>query len=277
MKRKLKKNLDMYCLSLNDKHYDSIKKLGYIPVGLGNKKFRNNWITDKIGKNISKKNPYYGEYTFHYCLWKNNFPKINNNKWIGFCQYRKFWVLKKNNLKKNIDIKELSKITINSIPSKFNKCDSIIGEPMYINQFRFSKFLKRNLLKMIFNPSFFFNKKKRNIKFHFDMWHGDGNLDKAINLLDSNDRENFKTFVNLKTSFNPHNMFICKKAVLIKYYNSVFPWLKECEKLFGFSNLKGFGLQRIYGFLAERYMSYWFRKNSKYKTLPIIFFDISKF
>ena len=51
---------------------------------------------------------------------------------------------------------------------------------------------------------------------------------------------------------------------------------KKCEKLFGFENLKGFGKVRIYGFLAERFMSYWFRKNSKYKTIPIIFHDIRK-
>ena len=37
---------------------------------------------------------------------------------------------------------------------------------------------------MIKNPSLFFNKNKRNIKFHFDLMHGEGNLDKAIILLD---------------------------------------------------------------------------------------------
>ena len=61
---------------------------------------------------------------------------------------------------------------------------------------------------------------------------------------------------------------------LRNYYNSVFPWLKRCEDVFGF-NLEGYGLKRIYGFLAERYMSYWFRKNTKFKTLPIIFKDIT--
>ena len=36
---------------------------------------------------------------------------------------------------------------------------------------------------MIKNPNLFFNKNKRNIKFHFDLMHGEGNLDKAIALL----------------------------------------------------------------------------------------------
>ena len=60
-------------------------------------------------------------------------------------------------------------------------------------------------------------------------------------------------------------MFICKsKKLLQSYYNEIFPWLENCEKLFGFESLKGYGMKRIYGFLAERYLSYWFQKNTKY-------------
>ena len=124
-------------------------------------------------------------------------------------------------------------------------------------------------------PSLFFDSKKRNIKFHFDMMHGEGNLEKAINLLNIKDRNDFRDYVNSEVSFSPHNMFICKSEnILRNYYDSVFPWLERCEKEFGF-NLSGYGLQRIYGFLAERYLSYWFRKYTKFSTLPIKFADIS--
>ena len=43
-----------------------------------------------------------------------------------------------------------------------------------------------------------------------------------------------------------------------------------------FKNLKGYGKIRIYGFLAERFMSYWFKKNTKSITIPITFYDIRK-
>ena len=79
------------------------------------------------------------------------------------------------------------------------------------------------------------------------------------------------------TSFNPHNMFICKTKILKKYYEVIFPWLKKCEKISGFNNLKGYGSQRIYGFLAERFLSYWFTKNFKVKELPIIGKDLSDY
>ena len=102
-------------------------------------------------------------------------------------------------------------------------------------------------------------------------------LNKAINLLDEKDKKDFYDFVNTEVSFNPHNMFICNsKKILEKYYSSVFPWLERCEEEFGF-NLQGYGLRRIYGFLAERYMSFWFKKYTKFKTLPIVFKDLSDF
>ena len=129
---------------------------------------------------------------------------------------------------------------------------------------------------MIKKPSLFFNKNERNIRFHFDLMHGNGNLDKAIEYLDINERDDFRKFVNTEVSFNPHNMFMCRSTkILNSYYSSVFPWLKKCEKEFGF-NLNGYGLKRIYGFLAERYMSFWFKKYTNFTTLPIIFKDISE-
>ena len=107
--------------------------------------------------------------------------------------------------------------------------------------------------------------------------HGENSLNKAIDLLEDSNREDFRKYVNTEVSFNPHNMFICKsKDILIKYYESLFPWLEKCESIFGFEKLYGYGKQRIYGFLAERFMSYWFQKNTRYKTLPIIFYDIEK-
>ena len=80
----------MYCISLNPSHLELIKKIDYVPVGLGETQFNVEWLTDKPNDNISIKNKFYGEYTFHYWMWKNNLNKLPEN-WIGFCQYRKFW------------------------------------------------------------------------------------------------------------------------------------------------------------------------------------------
>ena len=266
----------MFCLSMNPNHLELIKNLNYEPVGLGSSKFNNEWITDKSGLNISGKNPFYGEYTFHYWLWKNYLNKLEND-WVGFCQYRKFWItdnISRNNLKFN----DFNNLLLKNIPKEFDSYESILGTPFYVNQFRFSKFVKNNFKRMFFSPSLLFNKNKRNIKFHFDMMHGEGNIDKAIGLLDNENKNDFKDFINQNVSFNPHNMFICKsKKILISYYESIFPWLERCEKIFGFNNLETYGMKRIYGFLAERYMSYWFQKNTNYLIKKIYFKDISDY
>ena len=103
--------LKIFCITLNPSHLDLIKKIGYEPVGLGDASFNNEWIQDKIGDSIHFKNANYGEYTFHYWLWKNQ--KINLNFWIGFCQYRKFWLKKKIDDTKHIN-------SINSFVSTIN-------------------------------------------------------------------------------------------------------------------------------------------------------------
>ena len=84
----------MYCLSLKNTHLDKIRKLNYIPVGLGIDEFNEQWTRDNTGMNISFKNKFYGENTFHYWLWKNNIKEPEND-WVGFCQYRKFWTTEK--------------------------------------------------------------------------------------------------------------------------------------------------------------------------------------
>ena len=166
---------------------------------------------------------------------------------------------------------------IQNVPTNLTMYNCILGEQSFINDYKFMKFIKQNPLKTLSSLNLIFSKKKRNIKFHFDMFHGEGNLEKAIKLLDDENMKGFTDFVESKGSFNPQNMFICKKEILENYYNIVFPWLERCEEIFGFENLKGYGMTRIYGFLAERFLSYWFQKNYKVKELPIIVKDISDY
>ena len=139
-----------------------------------------------------------------------------------------------------------------------------------------SKLIKNGFRSILNEPSILINKNKHTIKLHFNMYHGYGNLDKAIDLLEETDREDFRNFTRSKSSFNRENLFICRSKKLIDgYFSSIFPWLEECEKLFGFE-LKGYGKTRMYAFLAERYLSFWFNKYSKPLPWPIFFFDTNK-
>tara|TARA_B100000575_G_C23117492_1_gene646201 strand:+ start:71 stop:892 length:822 start_codon:yes stop_codon:yes gene_type:complete len=268
-------NATIFCLTLEPEHEEIIKKLSYIPVGLGEKKFSNVCFTDKTGQNISHKNAYYGEYTFHYWLWKNYLSQIST-EWVGFCQYRKFFVNSLSN-NKNINFEEFKNMTIREVVCNNNDFDCILGEQFFVNSYKLSKIIKNHLFKFLSNPSKIFNKEKRSLAFHFDLFHGKGNLKIASDLLNGSDKNDFSDFMTQRVSFNPHNMFICKKDILENYYKIIFPWLEKCESVFGFNDSQSYGLKRIYGFLAERFLSYWFLKNYKVKEMPILFKDITDY
>ena len=166
--------LNIYCLTLSSLHYESIIKKNYIPVGLGDDNFDKKWLTDKEGKNISLKNPFYGEYTFHYNIWKNELILRDKNDWIGFCTYRRFWSqdsILKTNFSFQRDI-------LKTIPNQWTNHNSILVEPIFTNTTKLSKIIKHGKKILINNPLLFFDKSKITIKTHFDMYHGYGNLDK---------------------------------------------------------------------------------------------------
>ena len=133
--------------------------------------------------------------------------------------------------------------------------------------------IKRGWKNILKNPKVLFDKNLETISFHFDMHHGYGNLSKAISVMDEGDRIDFLNFVNTKNSFNPHIMFIAKKNLVKEWFDSLFPWLERCEKIFGFTNLKGYDTTRIYAYLAERYLSFWFQKNTKFTYHPWKFME----
>ena len=49
------KSLKMYCFSLANSNLEKIKKINYIPVGLGKEKFDKEWLRENTKDNISEK------------------------------------------------------------------------------------------------------------------------------------------------------------------------------------------------------------------------------
>jgi len=247
--------------------------LEYQPVGMGkNGTFPDHWLRDNIGKNISEKNQYYDMYTFHYWLWKNYLDKFKKNEWICFSTYRRFW--KKMNF--NVDSNLKDKI-IQIPPSEWENYEVILTEPTDLRNIKFSKMWKKGKKILFKNPSILLNKNKRNIKFHFDLMHYEGNLDKALNVVDKKDKSEFIDYLNSECTINLWNLFCCKDPNLLeRWYNDVFTWLFKCENIFGFKNLKGYETGRIYAYLAERYLPFWFKKYANTRTWPIYFYDHNK-
>ena len=258
------KNLKMYCVTnkvvnfLNDTNYN----IGWV----GKEKSPKNYINCNSGDNIFYKERHYSELTFHYWYWKN-LLNIEENIWIGFCQKRRFWI------NKDYENKEIKKISfknnyLKDAPDEWRNYESILCNPINVNNVKKIKLLKRGLKSIIKNPLIFFDTKKQSLLLHFDMHHGYGNLKKAISVMESEDRNEFLDYVNNSVIYNPHIMFIARPSIHKKWFDTLFPWLQRCEKIFGFNSLKGYDTERLYAYLAERYLSFWFKKHTKSMNWP---------
>ena len=73
------------------------------------------------------------------------------------------------------------------------------------------KILKHGFKNLLKDPTIIFDQKKQTIKLHFDMCHGYGNIDLAIDVMHSKDKEDFKKFMYI---FIPFFMVIASCPVL---------------------------------------------------------------
>ncbi len=264
------KNLDIYCVT--DKKLSFLEKTPLKLVGVGDENFSSLYLKCDTKKNIYNKEKYYSELTFHYWYWKNILP-TEKSQWVGFCQKRRFWIKSEID---NIEISQnnLNDFLLNIIDEKQNIYESFICEPIKISGAKKIKILKRGWKNLLKDPSIIFNPKKETISLHFDMHHGYKNLERAIELLDDENKNDFYNYVNTKNYYNPHIMCIARPEILERWFNHLFNWLEKCELVFGYESLKGYDTQRLYAYLAERYLSYWFKKYTKYKELPWVVIEV---
>ena len=278
--------MKIYCVT--HKPQPNICKLGLTPVGLGTKIFPDHYLIENTLENIAYKNQHYSEVSFHYWIWKNILPSKKDGEWFGICQYRRYFVKKEfraqidqskgsqGNLKIN-NLNHLKDILQTDPHTDWENYDAVLCDPWSVKVEKRMKIVKRGFKSIIKDPGILINQKSHNIKLHFDMYHGHGNLDKAIAVLPLKDKSDFIDYVNTSTELSGHSLFFCKNNKILNiYYNDLFEWLFKCEKIFGFNDLIGYDTQRMYSFLSERYTAFWFKKYSKSITWPWVFYDITR-
>ena len=89
MKKKMKTNIDIYISTFGEKIYGK-KQKNCIPIEVGaavrdDEHECKYSLRDDCGVNMSKENPYYGELTAIYWMWKNT-----NSSYVGMYHYNKF-------------------------------------------------------------------------------------------------------------------------------------------------------------------------------------------
>ena len=264
-------SLDIYCIT--NKEIKPLEQLDLKLVGVGKNNFPKNYIDVTKGDNIQFKEKFYSELTFHYWFWKNKIKEYDYDSWIGFCQKRRFWINSKNQI---INFNDLKENILKEIPNEWEKFDVILCNPINVSGVKKIKIIKRGWRNLLKDPAILFDTNKHNLKLQFDMFHGYGIIEKAIEILNTKDKDNFRKYILEKNEFCPHIMFISKRKILEEYFESVFKWLFDCEKIFGFKKLKGYETGRLYAYLAERYSSYWFQNYYNVKYGDWTFFDMLK-
>ena len=172
--------------------------------------------------------------------------------------------------------KNSSNSLLSKVPSNWKNHNAVICKKINLGKPKLSKIFKRGWKNIIQNPSILYSDKNYNIELHFDLFHGFKNLQKAAKLVKKEDRNEFIEYIKKNRSFNPHIMCVAKPKILKLWFKDLFSWLKRCEAIFGFKDLKGYDTTRLYAYLAERYHSFWFKKYSNYVEWPYKFIDTEK-
>ena len=184
-------DLNIYCIT--NKRLKFLEDFCYNLAWVGQNKIPNNYLGCNNKINIYYKEKYYSELTFQYWYWKN-LLNLEKKEWIGFCQKRRFWI------KKNSKILDISKSNIKEnllteSHENWKSYESIICNPIDISGAKKIKIIKRGWKNLLKDPFILFNKDKENIALHFDMHHGYGNLDLAIEEVQEQDKKEFRKFV----------------------------------------------------------------------------------
>ena len=232
--------LQIYCSSI--KYFKILDDLPecITPIGLGDHNFPANWITEKKGKNISNLNPYYGEMTALYWLWKNKIDALNKDDLIGNCHYRKFWLDKLYDTKQKKSFDNLYSHLLKDRNNFLNDYETVQVQPIIFKS------------KTILND--------------FDEIHGKSILENCIQFLDLEIQKKFRENLNSNVLY-PLNMFITKVHLFNNYCEVIFPWLEKCFDYCKNKNLLNNYNTRLPAFLAERFTSFWFSEYSSCANL----------
>lgn len=264
-------NIHHYCITGKKYNFLNDLDLKIILHGASSKDlefYPEKWIKDNEGINISNKNKNFGTLTSHYWLWKNKLEKHSADDWIGINHYRRFWIKEDNQSKVNLH--NLSNNILREIPQN-EEFDVLLPKKFFFpKKLKFSKLIKKGFRNYIKNPKMLFGKYFYSINLHFDLFHIHGILEESSKLLDEEDRENFINYIKKSNSFYPLEIFISQKKIMNKLYEKTFKWIFKCEEKFSHLKLEGYGRERLYDFLAERYFSFYFEKYTKIKTWPYI-------
>jgi len=245
-------------------------------IGLGDTLFPKTWIDIKNEINISEKLFSYADLTAHYYVWKNLLPNYNENQWIGFSQYRRFWL--KYKITRAYSLNSLDSLILTDPDVSWKDYDAIIPAP-----FIFKKKIKelfKNFFLFRFLKDFDLIKYYTIVQKQFEDSLGPTGREiiiDVIKMLPDSEKIGFKEFLNKRNYLSAHGMYISKKRIINSYSETLFSWFIKCESIINKNNnLTLLQNQRIFQYINERFLDYWMSKNVKTIRWPIAMYNKEK-
>ena len=99
----------------------------------------------------------------HFIIGYGNYLNNIKTDWVGFCQYRKFFVNKTINEDK-ISFSDFENCLIKSAENNYRDFDCILGEKFSVENYKLSKIIKNHFC-FLRRPSLFFDVKKEILNF----------------------------------------------------------------------------------------------------------------
>jgi hypothetical protein len=245
-------------------------------VGLGNTSFPKSWIDINKKINISNKFFSYADLIANYYVWKNLLIKYDDTQWIGFSQYRRFWL--KHKISKEYPLDSIDSLILTEPDLSWKDYDTIIPTPFIFN--KKIKELFKNFFLLRFLKDFDLIKYYTKVQKQFEDSLGSSGreiITDIIKILPDSDRIGFKDFLINRNYLSAHGMYISKKKIINTYSEVLFSWFEKCENIISRNNnLPLLKNQRIFQYINERFLDYWMSRNVRTLRWPIAMYNREK-
>ncbi len=245
-----------------------LENAGVTPVFVGAGPCPEGWLRDNTGDNISSRNPSFCELTAHYWVWKNFLPQIPETEVVGFCHYRRLFVASASRHEARVRRSDLTGEDLKTLASEFERSGAgvLLPPPQTL---RFT--MRQRLLHLHKINKKLFWAIRPTVYTSYDCFHKGPDLLRAAQALEEPYRTEFLAYIaSANQRLRPFNMYIASARVLSEYFAVLFPWLFRSEAVIAVDASDPYQ-RRVFGFLAERFASYYFSTRVRCAAAPVVF------
>lgn len=214
-------------------------------------------LKDNTKNNIAEKNPYYGELTAWYWVWKNYLNENPSIKYIGFCHYRRFLDFQHKENKQPFS----TEISVEMLERNFSK--------LYTNE-KIIPFIEN--YDVILPKKYKMKKKMGTVYEHYIHNHPKIEIDKMISII----RQDYPEYIpDMEDYLGSNQSYFCLNIVLKRecfeeLVEWIFDLLKKMEAISDWTQYNEYLTQRTPAYLIERFINIWISNKVRTQSIKVL-------